>query len=129
MINKVAVAVVAKMKQQDKQEKGTNRRKTLDSLCSTTGLLLSVVCCIALIHVELRIQEHHRLISYSVTCCDQMETQILRKVQQNFGEWKEMKGSHPEGHWQETRGEFRFYSWHDLIFSFQTKRQWYSCLT
>jgi len=33
-----------------------------------------------------------------------METQTLRKVQQNFGEWKEMKGSHSEGHWQETRG-------------------------
>ena len=38
----------------------------------------------ALIHVELRIQEHHRLMSHSETLCDQMETQILRKVQQNY---------------------------------------------
>jgi len=100
------------MKQQaDKEEKQTNngRVKALDSLCSTSSLLLSVVCCIALIHVERRIQEHHRLISHSITCCDQMETEILRKVQQNFGEWKEMKSSHSEGHWQETRGEFRAY--------------------
>ena len=101
------------MKQQDKGAKQTNRRKTLDGLCSTLSLLLSVVCCIALIHVELRIQEHHRLISHSVTCCDQMETKILRKVQKNLVEWKEMKGSHSthsEGHWQETRGECRSYS-------------------
>jgi len=56
------------MKQQDK-EKQTNRRQTLDRLCSGSGLLLSVVCCIALIHVEFRIQEHHRLISHSVTFC------------------------------------------------------------
>jgi len=75
-----------------------NRRKTLNSLCSTSGLLLSVVCCIALIHVERRIQEHRRLISHSVTCCDQMETKILRKVQENYGQWPKMKGSHSEGH-------------------------------
>ena len=92
------------MKQQDKGTKQTNRRKTLDSLFSTSSLLLSVVCCIALIQVELRIQEHHRLISYSVTCCDQMETEILRKVQQNFGRSKDTKGNHLEGHWQETKG-------------------------
>ena len=103
MINEVAVAVLAKMKQ-DKEEKQTNRRRTLDSLYSTTGLLLSVVCCIALIHVELRTQEHHRLISHSVTCCDQMETNIHQKVQQYYGRWQDMKGSHSEGHWQETRG-------------------------
>ena len=48
----------------NKQKK---RRKTLHSLCSVLALLLSVVCCMALIHVELRIQEHHRLISHSVT--------------------------------------------------------------
>ena len=95
---------MAKMRQQDKDEKQTNRRKTLDSLCSTTGLLLSVVCCIALIHVELRIQEHHRLISHSVICCDQMETEIHRKVQQYYGQWQDIKGSHSEGHPQETRG-------------------------
>ena len=114
------------MNQQDQEEKQTkyksDRVKTLDSLCSMSSLLLSVVCCIALIHVELRIQEHHQLISHSVTCCDQMETQILRKVQENCGRWQEMKGSHSEGHWQETRGEFFWLTFR--IFSFQ--RQWYS---
>ena len=89
---------------QDKEQKQTNTRKTLDSLCSTTGLLLSTVCCIALIHVELRIQEHHRLISHSVTCCDQMETEIHRKVQQYYVQWQDIKGSHSQGHSQETRG-------------------------
>jgi len=96
------------MNQQDQEEKQTKsgRVKALDSLCSMSGLVLSIVCCIALIHVELRIQEHHRLISHSVTCCDQVETEILRKVQENYGRWQKMKGSHSEGHWQETRGEF-----------------------
>ena len=59
------------MKRQDKEEKQMDRKKPLDSLCSTTGLLLSVVCCITLIHVELRMQEHH--------CCDQMETESFEK--------------------------------------------------
>ena len=96
------------MKTDCKEETKTKRRKTVDTLCSASGLLLSVACCIALIHVELKIQEHHRLISHSVTFCDQMETEILRKVQQNYGKCKEEKGSHSEGH--ETRGEFVFTS-------------------
>ena len=86
------------MKQQGKEEQ-TNRRKTLDSVCFTSGLLLSVACCIALIHVELRIQEHHRLISDSVTCCDQMEAELLQKVQQSYGRWLHTKDSHSKGHW------------------------------
>ena len=45
-----------------------------------SGLLLSVLCCTALIHVELRIQEHNRLILHSATVCDQMEAEILRKL-------------------------------------------------
>ena len=89
------------MKKQDQDEKRTDRFR---SLCFMPGLLLSVVCCIALIHVELRIQEHHRLISHSVTTCDQLETQILRKVQQNCERWQDDQGSHSQGHWQETRG-------------------------
>jgi len=39
-----------------------------------------------------------------------METEILQKVQQNYGRWQEMRGSHSEGHWQDTRGKFRSYS-------------------
>ena len=97
------------MKKQDEHEKRTDRFR---SLCSTSGLLLSVVCCIALIHVELRIQEHHRLISHSVTICDQLETQILRKVQKNYGRWQDEKGSHSQGHWRETRGKIRSCLWH-----------------
>jgi len=91
------------MKQQDEDDRQTNREKTLDSLYSTSGLLLSVVCFIALIHVELRMQEHHRLISHSVTCCDQKGTERIRNVQENYRRWKDMKGSHSEGHWKETR--------------------------
>ncbi|XP_078367659.1 uncharacterized protein LOC144651585 [Oculina patagonica] len=87
---------------QDKEEKQTSRRQTLNSLCSASGLLLSVVCCIALIHVELRIQEHHRMISQSVTFCDKMETNILRKVQQNYGRWQVM---YTGRHWQGTKAE------------------------
>ena len=72
------------LKMKREEDKKKNRRKTLPSLCSVSALLLSVVCCMALIHVELRIQEHHRLMSHSETLCDQMETQILRNVQQNY---------------------------------------------
>ena len=72
----------------DTEEKQTNRRQTLNRLCSASGLLLSVVCCTALIHVELRIQEHHRLISHAVTFCDKMERETLRKVQQNYARWQ-----------------------------------------
>ena len=86
---------------QDKEEKQTNRRQTLNRLCSASGLLLSVVCCIALIHVELRIQEHHRLISHSVTFCDKMETKILRKVQQNYAKRHVMDTGRL---WQATKG-------------------------
>ena len=89
------------MKQQDQEEKRTDRFRS--PLCSMSGLLLSVVCCIALIHVELRIQEHHRLISHSETTRDQLETQILRKVQENYERWQDDKSSHSQGHWRETR--------------------------
>ena len=93
------------MKQPSEDNKQKKRRKTLHSLCSVSALLLSVVCCMALIHVELRIQEHHRLISHSVTVCDQMETQILRKVQQNYERWQVRKVDNLKDHRQETNGE------------------------
>ena len=73
------VNVRGKMKQSRKEENGASRRQTVDSLSCGSALLLSVVCCIALIHVELRIQEHHRLISSSVTHCDQREKEFFRK--------------------------------------------------
>ena len=93
------------MKQLSEANKQKKTRKTLHSLCSVSALLLSVVCCMALIHVELRIQEHHRLISHSVTVCDQMETQILRKVQQNYERWQVRKVDNFKDHRQETNGE------------------------
>ena len=101
------------MKLVEKRSKETERRKALDILCSRSALLLSVVSCIALIHVELRIQEHRRLISHSVTSCDQMETEILRKLQpHNDSNWQATKESHLVGDWQETRG----IKWRLLLF-------------
>ena len=69
------------MKQGEKRAKETERRKKIDKLCCRSALLLSVVSCISLIHVELRIQEHHQLISHSVTSCDHMKAKILQKLQ------------------------------------------------
>ena len=92
-----------------KEDKKKNSRKTLNSLCSVSALLLSVACCMALIHVELRIHKHHRLISHSVTFCDQMETQILRKVQQNYERWQVTKADGIKGHLQGTNGKETFY--------------------
>ena len=104
----MAVIMLLMMRQDQREKQKNGRKLTLHLLCSASGLLLSVVCCIALIHVELRIQEYHRLMSHSVTFCDQMETEILKKVQQNYGRWKTEKGSHSQGHQQESRGEFFF---------------------
>ena len=52
----------------------------------------------------LRIQEHRRLISHSSpgTFRDEMETEILRKVQQQCGSWRETKDSNLKGDWQTT---------------------------
>ena len=97
------------MKQPNEDNKQKKRRKTLHSLCSVSALLLSVVCCMALIHVELRIQEHYQLISHSVTVCDQMETQILRKLQQNYERWQVTKANGLKGHLQGTNGKEKFY--------------------
>ena len=92
-----------------KEDKVKNSRETLNSLCSVSALLLSVACCIAVIHVELRIQEHHRMISHSVTFCDQMETQILRKVQQNYERRQVTKADGIKGYLQGANGKERFY--------------------
>ena len=43
--------------------------------------------------------------SHSVTVCDQTETQILRKVQQNHEQWQVRKVDNFKDHWQETNGE------------------------
>ena len=72
---------------QEKRISEVKRRTSVGSLCGVSGLLLSIVCCVALVHVEFRIQEHHRLLSLPTTICDQMEEEILRKVQQNYNRW------------------------------------------
>ena len=95
------LAATATMKQQSREEKQAKTRQTMGRLCSVSGLLLSVMCCIALIHVELRIQEHHRLISHSVTFCDNMKREIIRKVQEDIGRWQVMTASR---HWQKAKG-------------------------
>ena len=75
-----------KMKQ-DKRISETKRRISLGSLCGVSGLLLSIVCCVALVREEFRIQEHHRLLSHPTAICDQIEEEIKRKVQQDFSRW------------------------------------------
>lgn len=93
------------MKQDEERAKETEKRKKVDKLCCRSALLLSVVSCIALIHVEIRIQEHHRLISHSVTSCDHMEAKILQKLQpQSHGDSQVNRESHSKGHWQKARG-------------------------
>ena len=85
---------IGTMKAKSKEET-TNTRTKLNSLFSASALLLSVVCCIALFHVELKIQEHHRVISQSATFCDKMEKE----------RWQINKGSNSEGTWQEAQGK------------------------
>ena len=93
------------MGQESAEKRQTNKGRKLDRLLSTSSLLLSVLCCIAIL--ELRTQEHHRLISHSTsgTFRDEMETEILRKVQLEYGRWREAIVSHLEGEWQKIRQE------------------------
>ena len=93
------------MKVQSTEEKKTNRETKFNSFCSTSGLLLSVMCCIAVIHVELKLQEHHRVISQSATFCDQMKKEVLQEVQQNYERWQINKDRNSEGTWHEAQGE------------------------
>ena len=99
------------MEHESEEKKQTNKGRKLDRLLSTSSLLLSVLCCIAIIHMELRKQEHHRLISHSTpgTFRDEMETEILRKVQLEYGRWREAIVSHLEGEWQRTRSKLCYF--------------------
>ena len=92
------------MTSQGSGKKQTHEDRKLDRLLSTSSLLLSILCCIAIFHMELRIQEHRRLISLSSsgTFRDKMETEILRKVQQECWSWRETNESHLKGDWQTT---------------------------
>ena len=76
-------------------------------------------------NVELRKKEHHRLISQSVTYCDPMETQILKKVQQNCERWQVTKADGLKGHLQGTNGKERFYKiFRVLILTSACFRSW-----
>ena len=90
------------MTSQGSEKKQADEDRKLDRLLSTSSLLLSILCCIAIFDIELRIQEHRRLISHSSagTFRDEVETEILRKVQQECGSWRETKDSNLKGDWQ-----------------------------
>ena len=105
------------MGQESAEKRQTNKGRKLDRLLSTSSLLLSVLCCIAIL--ELRTQEHHRLISHSTsgTFRDEMETEILRKVQLENGRWGEAIVSHLEGEWQKTRRELCYFLYSWLLFA------------
>ena len=92
------------MKQVRPKERHLTRVTTIDSLCCKSALLLSIACCITLIHVELRIQEHDRLFSHSATRSGQMKTEIFR-VQQKNGRWGITESGHLDLG-QETKGGY-----------------------
>ena len=83
----------------------TNGRKTLIGLCSTSCFLLSVVCCIALFHVEFRIHEHRRLISQLETFRQEIQREVAQ-VQQDCKKERVTKSNHPD-FWQNTKGGWK----------------------
>ena len=92
------------MRQRNVEEKHKTGSNTFESLSCKSGLLLSIACCIALIDVELRMQEHDRLFSHPVTRSGQMETESFR-VQQKNERWRVTESSHLDLG-QETEGEY-----------------------
>ena len=92
------------MKQVRSEERNLSRVTKTDSVCCKSALLLSIACCITLIHVELRMQEHDRLFSHPVTRSGQMETEIFR-VQQKNERWRVTESPHSDLG-QETEGEY-----------------------
>ncbi|XP_068677034.1 uncharacterized protein [Montipora foliosa] len=83
------------MNSQGKKEKLTHKSKTLDSLCTKSGLLLSVLCCVALIHTEIKLKEHDRQISHSVKLYSHVEEE-LQELRQNNARWKITKANQQE---------------------------------
>ena len=55
-------------------------------------------------------QELHRLMSHSVTVCDQMEKQILGKVHRNYERWLVKTVDSLKGSWSKKPGKEQFYS-------------------
>ena len=79
------------MKQEGSSGKQAKGRNTLHKLCTMSSLVLSVVCWVAIIRVEVTIHQHHRLISNLATFCAQMEKDIHGKVQRYHGVSEAMK--------------------------------------
>lgn len=94
------------MKEEKQVPREKRTRQTLDRLCSVSGLLLSLACLMALLRVELKMQEQQRVISHTITVCDQMETEILRKIQRNYRQW----GDTIDGNRQDKTGKLVFVS-------------------
>ena len=106
------------MKEEREVPHEKSRRQTFDRLCSLSGLLLSLACCIALLRIELRMQEQQRVISHTTTVCDQMETEILRKIQRNYKQW----GETIDGNRQDKTGKLVFVSGRQEYWTTLTKR-------
>ena len=65
------------MNTQRESEKQTNGQKQLHStLFSALSLLLSAVCCITVVRLEIKMNQQDRRISDSVTRCNQMKTEL-----------------------------------------------------
>ena len=89
------------------KKKERKKERKLDRLLLASGLLLSIVSCTALIHVEVRIQDHHRLILHWVAKhCDHLEKEILRNVRQDYERWQVKKGSYSGDDWKQIRSEW-----------------------
>ena len=82
------------------KEKQKNRQKRLKSsaLFSPLSLLLSAVCCITVVHLEIKMNRQDRHISDSVTLCNQMETE-LQTLQRRWqgSDMHAMKTKGPKG--------------------------------
>ena len=65
------------MNAQRESEKQRNGQKKLHStLFSALSLLLSAVCCITVVRLEIKMNQQDRRISDSVTRCNQMKTEL-----------------------------------------------------
>ena len=106
------IRCLSRQKNQTNRKSNSNKlerkkERKLRRLLSASGLLLSIVSCTALIHVEVRIQDHHRLILHWVaTHCDHLEKEILRNVRQDYERWQVKKGSYSGDDWKQIRSEW-----------------------
>ena len=85
------------MNSQRENENQRNQQKRLhSSLFSALSLLLSAVCCITVVRLEIKMNLQDRRISDSVTRCNQTELQMLQRRQQG-SEMHLLKTKGPKG--------------------------------